>query len=350
MDPPTPRPEELPPIPPTQASSSFAPQLYDADPDLSGGLDRRPHHPAPRSHAPAPSPLVAHAGRLHTSRPSGGRRSPLGAAAGASWEAIQARIHDFRAGLPPTVPCAREVVFDDRRQRLYFLGTDPQLTGKAQSLFYADLRELRGAGMGLGTPRSRDVPALPWQLLLGKAWTAAKPEKLSKEELLLRERMRMGSAGISSFTFDEVGNVVLFAFGGSLFLAEATPVRVFDSAADTCGVRWLTTGTMACFRKLRLQEVVLRPLQLPRAEGTGPRLDPKLGGPTRKLLSFVRGRDLWLLHTPSGRERQLSLSAHRPGVSCGIPDYVTQARGSPQVELRDLRLCLKYCGTSVSCQ
>jgi len=252
MDPPTPRPEELPPIPPTQASSSFAPQLYDADPDLSGGLDRRPHHPAPRSHAPRlPSPKPAHAGRPPPASPAGGRHSPPGAAAGTSWEAIQARIHDFRARLPPTVPCAREVVFDDRRQRLYFLGTDPQQTGKAQSLFYTDLSELRGAGFGLDGPRSRDVPALPWQPLLGKAWTAAKPEKLSKEELLLRERMRMGSAGISSFTFDEVGNVVLFAFGGSLFLAEATPVRAFDAAAAaTFGGRRLTLGTTVCLFSL----------------------------------------------------------------------------------------------------
>ena len=65
---------------------------------------------------------------------------------------------------------------------------------------------------------------LPWTPLLNQSWTFKLNDNLSKEEQLLRERMRIGATGISSFQFDEESSLLLFPFSGSLFIGFVTEV------------------------------------------------------------------------------------------------------------------------------
>jgi hypothetical protein len=219
---------------------------------------------------------------------------------GAAWADVRAEVHGFRAAQPAATPFPRDLRFDSKHRRVCFVSVDPTLATKLQTLFYVDLDEAAAAtapfATGQGAPTvapgspTTPVPTLTWRPLVDPA-ALVRTERLSHEEAMLRERMRVGSNGVAHYMLDAGAELLLFSLGSTLYLAH--------------------TGL----------DPPLRPTAV-----RGTRLDVKLGGGRRKLLAHVRQGDLWLYDLRTGRERQLTHAAAQPGRSCGIADYVTQAR------------------------
>ena len=114
-------------------------------------------------------------------------------------------------------------------------------------------------------------------------------EVLSDEEKARRERQRIAAySGIVAYQWAPDSRHLLFPLGGELYL--------YDLAAEAgSALRKLTTG-----------------------EGfaTDPKVSPKGG-----FVSFVRGRNLWLVDLASGREVQLTADGSEV-IGNGVPEFV----------------------------
>ena len=133
---------------------------------------------------------------------------------------------------------------------MYFLGLDPAQSIKSNTLYAASIKS-RHDPKGNCFFHSfflfflffllllcssqcvifvdADVLPVAWAPLLNQSWTYKLNDNLSKEEQLLRERMRIGATGIASFQFDEDSSLLLFPFSGSLFLGFVNEVLFFFS-------------------------------------------------------------------------------------------------------------------------
>jgi dipeptidyl-peptidase 9 len=139
-----------------------------------------------------------------------------------------------------------------------------------------------------------------WQLAC--AFASAPPtsdRELSKEEQLLRERMRMQGFGVTSFQLRNSDRQLLVPAGGRLFCCEL-PAR----------------DTLAAPVELRPVE----PRQPPASRS--PRMDAKWA-PAGPLIGFVRDDDLWLCDTRSGEELQLT-ALRALGLRAGVAEYIMQ--------------------------
>lgn len=67
----------------------------------------------------------------------------------------------------------------------------------------------------------------------------------------------------------------------------------------------------------------LNPIQITRVYMDYPRLDPKLGGRQRNLISFIRNQNLWI-STLDGVETQLTFTGDNNGKSNGLAEFIVQ--------------------------
>ncbi|CAB0002126.1 unnamed protein product [Nesidiocoris tenuis] len=123
----------------------------------------------------------------------------------------------------------------------------------------------------------------------------------SREELLLLERKRLTTLGITSYELDPPSGKIVFPAGGSLYQCVDSPLRngtLFPSE--------LRTGTV------------------------GAKLTPEICPSNPDLVAYVSNCDIWLSHEASGTSERLTY-AHRgtrnladDPLSCGTPSYVIQ--------------------------
>ncbi|KAG1668796.1 Dipeptidyl peptidase 8 [Nymphon striatum] len=122
----------------------------------------------------------------------------------------------------------------------------------------------------------------------------------TREELLLRERKRQATWGISSYELDTTSGRLIFPACGSLF---------------TC----IDDGKNEPYFPNELKTAI-----------TGTRLNNQMCPHNPDLVSFVRNNDLWIQHCFSGVEIQLTFT-HRgfdnlsqDPLSAGVPSYIIQ--------------------------
>lgn len=113
-------------------------------------------------------------------------------------------------------------------------------------------------------------------------------EQLSFEERARRERMRVSSAGFTSYQLSEDGRLALVTLSGQLWV--------------------LPTDGGAAPRRL--------------TGGAGAALDPRFS-PDGKRVAFVRDHDLWVVEVARGRERRLTRGGTRLR-SHGVAEFVAQ--------------------------
>ncbi|PZO09797.1 MAG: S9 family peptidase [Lysobacteraceae bacterium] len=149
------------------------------------------------------------------------------------------------------------------------------LQGKAQDRFQLDLWEY-------------NLAAGQQRLLVDSAVVLPGDEVLSDEEKARRERQRIAAfRGIVEYQWAPDAKSLLFPLGGQLYL--------HDLAATGNPVRKLTTG-----------------------EGfaTDPKVSPRGG-----YVSFVRGRNLWVIELASGREMAITADGSDT-IGNGVPEFV----------------------------
>ncbi len=135
-----------------------------------------------------------------------------------------------------------------------------------------------------------DVATGESRMLVDSATLAGSSKELSDEEKARRERQRIAAlTGIVEYQWAADGQHLLFPMGGELFwfdLATATPERA---------LRQLTSGT---------------------GDVTDAKISPKGG-----FVSFIRGRNLWIIDIASSKERQLTFDGSEV-IGNGVAEFV----------------------------
>ncbi|KAL6054462.1 Dipeptidyl peptidase 9 [Balamuthia mandrillaris] len=198
------------------------------------------------------------------------------------------------AGLPG------HFTFHPTRPYLYFLGRPAGGSGQ-QTLYFAELPK--------GPATDASVPDAKWEPLIDTlALSGGGEKKLSREEELLRERMRITSFGITSYSFDSASQQFLVPAAGSLFTIDASQHGQNESA-----------------RQLLPQEI-----KTDERQSTRPRIDAKMNPNAPHLVSFVREGDLWVVDTRTMKEQRLTFSASPSSseeesiVTAGVAEFVMQ--------------------------
>lgn len=149
------------------------------------------------------------------------------------------------------------------------------LRGKADNQFQQDLWEY-------------DIASGKTRLLVDSRALLPGGESLSDEEKARRERQRIASlSGIVDYQWSQDGRL-LFPLGGELYLYDL-------SKSGAAAVRQLTRGG-------------------------GFATDPKVS-PQGRHVSFIRGRNLWLIDLASGQERQLTQDGG-DSIGNGVAEFV----------------------------
>mmetsp|Transcript_31369 Transcript_31369/g.76851 ORF Transcript_31369/g.76851 Transcript_31369/m.76851 type:complete len:844 (+) Transcript_31369:157-2688(+) len=243
--------------------------------------------------------------------------------------AVEELVRCRRAALSASVPQAFS--FYAAAGRLLFLGagSEPAAEKPLTSLYSVALPPRAGEIHG-----SDDPPALPWEMVVSAArggvqraapdppanGTAAQPpdaaeaDRLSKEEELLRERLRMHSVGISFYFLHEKTGTVLVPLAGELLLADLRPRDPPALAPEThltpVGHRW-----RAALRQHGLGDSLIQ---------ATPVSDPKWS-PDGTLISYIRNDDIYVADVRTGIERRLTFATQRrKHTTAGVAEYVMQ--------------------------
>uniref|UniRef100_A0A0A9VTT3 Dipeptidyl peptidase 8 n=1 Tax=Lygus hesperus TaxID=30085 RepID=A0A0A9VTT3_LYGHE len=228
---------------------------------------------------------------------SNGPTSTTGAAAshGRSWSELKATLCEIRrqlSAISAVVPSAVTFrTFPDGTTRIFFLGT--LANGWETTLHYADIPSEDTRAMG----------KLHWQQLLEFNFQSnpTATSRSSREELLLLERKRLTTWGITSYELHPPSGKIVFPAAGALYQCNDSPHRngpLFPSE--------LRTGTV------------------------GAKLTPQICPSNPDLIAYVSNCDIWLSHEASGTSERLTYS-HRGSrnladdpLSSGTPSYVIQ--------------------------
>lgn len=165
-----------------------------------------------------------------------------------------------------------------------------------------DLRDIRSEQNAecLSTTEQNPSQSINCLPIIDSSWfqhhSSKQAESLSTEEVLLKERKRMTTQGITAFHLHRRVDglcLIVFPFEQSLY--------------------WGMTDLG--------QRAVFTPTAIPSAHHN-PRMDPKLGGKNMDLISFVRHKDLWVTSL-SGQELQLTHSGSET-LSNGASEFIMQ--------------------------
>lgn len=180
--------------------------------------------------------------------------------------------------------------FHPHQPLLYFIGR--REGDKSSSLYFTTL------------PSSSAVEGLhqeegQWQPLL-QAPTTSGQEKLSKEEELLRERMRSFDSGITSFDLHKESCQLLIPAAGKLYTVDVSKHTPEENNCELAEIR---------------------------SEASGARMDAKFCPYDPNIVSFVRDGDMWLVNRGTHQEKRLTYSRTTSSdntASSGVAEFVMQ--------------------------
>jgi len=194
------------------------------------------------------------------------------------WQDIRTSVQDYKASASLLKSQnVRNIVVDTRFHRLLFLGNTEDTN---YSLYSTPLVTQQVDLRGAPTP---STPAT-WTPLVK---TDTTDKKLSKEQELQRERMRIISTGIQSFQFIPETSTILFTQGEDVMIG--IPNKTGSYAFNT-------------------------------AQSSGPHFDPKMNG-NGDMLAYIKERNLWV--TRDGASTRLT-NSDRETLSYGVAEYVVQ--------------------------
>lgn len=247
-----------------------------------------------------------------------------------TWEVIREEIRSFHVGrCPSSVPSMRDFVFDEaiarmevgqmlatpaetarlcpwrtsatsqplsqqqqRQQqqqqpdRIIFLGLDPLNTPKLTTLYYTNICTK--------SLQSKQNNVCSWKSLLDSSWNLLSSESMTKEESLLRERMRIGTNGIPQYHYHQGWQLLVFPYNGRLFYLDLSQT----------------------FPPTKPVEIL--------PNDPAPKFDPKIGGRERPFISFVKQSDLWVYDVEKKQEIRLTDEGSKPNKTCGVAEYIMQ--------------------------
>lgn len=211
-----------------------------------------------------------------------------------SWHELKGVVSDLRrqlSSLSTMIPTAISFrTLQDGRTRIYFLST-PQ-NGWETTLLYADVpNNDQASGM-----------RLQWQSVIEANFPSlSTSNKFSREELLLWERKRLATWGITSYELHSESGKLVFPAASSLF-------QCTDTGFSTSP---------------------LFPTEL-RMTSPGAKLNPQICPSNPDLVAYICNYDIWVTHSVVGSTVRLTY-AHKGGRSladdplwAGVPSYVMQ--------------------------
>ncbi|KAH9514886.1 dipeptidylpeptidase [Bulinus truncatus] len=182
---------------------------------------------------------------------------------------------------------------EDPFTRLYFLGVSEK--GRDSTLLKVDIDDSLNPEPGGEQGQSSTF----WILPVFERQPATNAVPMSREELLMRERKRLGSYGLTSYEFHNEDGLFIFPANNSLYVC---------SDNDMLDV----------------------PSEIPPTSTFGARLDPKICPCNSDLVAFIHELDIWLTCLHSGKEIRLT-HAHKGDlrleddpISAGVPGFVIQ--------------------------
>lgn len=218
-----------------------------------------------------------------------------------SWEELRAVIqgsrrhsglvltkapHDFQF-VPRTDPAG------PHSHRLYYLGMP--YGSRENSLLYSEIpRKVRKEALLL----------LSWKQMLDHFQATPQHGVYSREEMLLRERKRVGVFGITSYDFHAASGLFLFQASSSLFHCRDGGDNGFVVSP-------------------------MKPVEI-KTQCSGPRMDPKICPPEPDFYAFVNNGDIWVGSLHTGEERRLtfchcgSANILEDPKSAGVATFVIQ--------------------------
>ena len=177
------------------------------------------------------------------------------------------------------------------------------------------------------TPTTESASHLPppveWKRLVSFPSAASTEKKMSKEEELLRERMRTRSSGVSTFVFhppssskgssggsDDDGSgsssgKLVIPHKGDLFWCTLPPVDTIATLTEPIELKY-----------------VIPPDSDASSAPSAAKMDPKWS-PDGRFISYVCQNDVWLADPRTGETRQVTNAASR-GCMGGVADYIMQ--------------------------
>eukprot|EP01135_Chromosphaera_perkinsii_P009554 Nk52_evm4s1810 gene=Nk52_evmTU4s1810 len=201
-----------------------------------------------------------------------------------SWKDIRADVKNMKTHLQNAknnIPTCFS--FSEDGERLFFLGVGD--VGREQGLYSASLNE--------EIVKDQNKWSTPWTAALDAPKTRV---ELSKEEELLRERMRVGSSGISSYQHSTCrnGNMrFLFSSSGTLNIAD-----VSESSLTTCA----------------------KPIP---SDSQGTRMDFKFCPYNSNIVSFIKDNEIWVSDLESSETLRLT-HATESGKMAGVAEFIIQ--------------------------
>ncbi|CAG8434850.1 12884_t:CDS:10 [Ambispora gerdemannii] len=291
-----------------------------------------------------------------------------------TWEQVRKEVRAYRSSAQPTnLFCIKDFCFDQKNNRVYFLATDSSrvktstlyMTGKPQPLsplqqpldteircsnailqLSEDTNQVIAASSSLSYKLSfgsnEYQVKIEWSPLLPDSWLKEKPtsESLSREEMFVKERRRMGLQGITSFQFEPNSGQILFSYGSGIYLGQGIEFNPYPIIPySSCPVIYQSSMTNTPLQ--HMSQINSTPSSYSPSSSippsycstssnfsAPPRLDPKLGGRNNNLIAFIRDRDIWVT-TLGGSETQLTFcNDHDPdgsaALSCGVAEFVMQ--------------------------
>eukprot|EP00039_Didymoeca_costata_P007453 m.100137 g.100137 ORF g.100137 m.100137 type:complete len:816 (+) comp13693_c0_seq9:225-2672(+) len=171
-----------------------------------------------------------------------------------------------------------------------FLGENVLYLGCRRQVGKGNLQELLTIKLGGGQASS-----LTPRPLLAADWipgSARASNSLSKEDILLRERQRQFTTGITSYVLHYASEQILFPYAGRLFVCKPkTDAPVYPTEIVT--------------------------------SHKGARLHPEFCPMRPEILSYVRENDIWI--TSNNVELQITAArASNADLSAGVPSYIVQ--------------------------
>ncbi|KAI8050790.1 hypothetical protein BDF22DRAFT_693416 [Syncephalis plumigaleata] len=258
-----------------------------------------------------------------------------------SWEQVKQEVRRFKASLPYTATI-RDLQLDPLLHRAYFLGVDPYGDIRTSSLYYTNITTKHVSN----TLEDEDISRLNHLALE----STGKDSSIIDTEMLLGNEASFKTTTMTDASSSSASLPVLDTESEAESRAQGVSSPLLERGwRHVLSVDWLREHwrTEQLSKERRRMSAIggithfqvdwptrqliftyegshVKSIQITRDHmDYHPRLDPKLGGQRRDLISFIRNHDLWI-STLDGIERQLTFSGGDNGKSNGLAEFIIQ--------------------------